>query len=133
MFTTRLTDLNPPADVQGTCIKCPTGVVCDDMGITLETLPMAAGYWRVDHESDSFLACKEESACQGTNYTLWKAKMWPLAQEAVTAATSSDAGTSGSGTSLEPVRRTRRAKGRVLTSSISDETLALLDNVCADG
>ena len=54
------------------------------MGVTIETIPLAAGYWRVDTTSDNFLECKEDFACQGTNYTLWKQLVWPLRTQAPT-------------------------------------------------
>ena len=43
----------------GTCQKCPVGVLCDEMQTTttLDTLKIAAGYWRVNNESLAIRPC----------------------------------------------------------------------------
>ena len=46
------------------CIACPSdSTTCDEMGTTLETLPINPGYWRSDKRSLNIIECFISEAC----------------------------------------------------------------------
>jgi predicted outer membrane repeat protein len=48
------------------CIACDSSIYnCTTTGITVATLPLKQGYWRVNLETQSVLECWESSACNG--------------------------------------------------------------------
>jgi hypothetical protein len=48
-----------------TCKKCEASYVCDEAGITLETLPVPAGYWRQSLQHLEVTKCWNARACPG--------------------------------------------------------------------
>jgi hypothetical protein len=57
-------------------VRCPDGTVCEHQGITLDTLPIAPGYWRSGALSTTIRPCELADACKGTNITEWEAMIW---------------------------------------------------------
>jgi hypothetical protein len=55
----------PFAGRQGDCPRCPEGTLCQDEGITLATLPLKPGFWRVGPRSPNVLPCATTVACGG--------------------------------------------------------------------
>ncbi|GMI18635.1 hypothetical protein TrLO_g5769 [Triparma laevis f. longispina] len=54
----------------GQCVECPDGTDCDYRGVTLEDLPVAAGWWRSDTESHKVIKCFAKGACVSSdNFT----------------------------------------------------------------
>jgi hypothetical protein len=49
-----------------TCSKCEAPYVCEEPGITLETLPLPAGYWRQSLQHLETTKCWNAQACPGT-------------------------------------------------------------------
>ena len=50
-------------DASSTCNLCPLpGTTCDTVGTTLETMPLAHGYWRPHNASLDVRPCKDQSA-----------------------------------------------------------------------
>ena len=47
-----------------TCVACPSqGADCSEAGITIATLPVSEGFWRVDGNSSAILACPVKRSC----------------------------------------------------------------------
>ncbi|GMI05580.1 hypothetical protein TrVE_jg1079 [Triparma verrucosa] len=66
----------------GRCVRCPDGTDCDYRGITLESLPLSAGWWRSSIDSHNVVKCFAEGACVSSeNFTAilelqsWNQKM----------------------------------------------------------
>eukprot|EP00953_Heterococcus_sp_UTEX-ZZ885_P004302 2823-Heterococcus_DN1.PRE.1 len=48
------------------CIACDSNIYnCTTTGVTVATLPLKQGYWRVNLETQAVLECWEPSACNG--------------------------------------------------------------------
>ena len=45
------------------CEPCPEGGVCEELGLTLETMPIKPTYWRTSNTSIAVLKCSNEGAC----------------------------------------------------------------------
>ena len=50
------------------CQVCPVGTDCDEIGATLEALPLLPGYFRLDMTTDDVQTCPDARAncCHGT-------------------------------------------------------------------
>lgn len=53
----------------GQCLPCPDGTDCSAPGITVEALPLLAGYWRSNSSSYNVVQCYAEVACTHPNRT----------------------------------------------------------------
>lgn len=42
----------------GSCVSCVTGMVCDEMGVFLQSVRLQAGFWRTDDDSDDIRPCR---------------------------------------------------------------------------
>ena len=59
----------PDAAGNVTCASCPKGTVCEEAGVVLAALPVAAGWWRATPRSSHVSRCKLEAACAGGDST----------------------------------------------------------------
>ncbi len=65
-FRVHNTSLDPTNQSSSyTCQPCPEGANCSVAGITLETLPLLPGYWRVSSWSLNVATCPGDQACLG--------------------------------------------------------------------
>jgi IPT/TIG domain/Tyrosine-protein kinase ephrin type A/B receptor-like len=48
-----------------TCLNCPTGAVCDELGESTDTLTTAPGYWRSSVNTTEFYECLVDFHCAG--------------------------------------------------------------------
>ena len=105
------------------CVLCSVGIVCAVRGVTVATLPLDAGYWRLSNESTEIKRCPDAahgngSACIGGTGTSAPATQRQLgSSNACRASTTGpycqvcdDEATDGSGSRLYYSRSTRACK-----------------------
>eukprot|EP00808_Paulinella_micropora_P004802 g61880.t1 len=49
----------------GMCVKCPPGILCDEMGLTTETVTVRQGYWINSVNISNVFECVNPEACKG--------------------------------------------------------------------
>ena len=57
------------SDLATSCIDCPSGMVCDELGYVLTSTSLESGYWRESSTDLSTRECPYESACTGSSDT----------------------------------------------------------------
>ena len=62
------------------CVSCPKGTVCSEVGMVLAELPLAAGYWRASAISIDARKCRVEDACPGVPFWRHNQKLWANGQ-----------------------------------------------------
>ena len=54
---------------ESSCIECPSGMICDEIGSDVTSISLESGYWRESSTDLSTRECPYELACTGSSDT----------------------------------------------------------------